>query len=409
MVASDSDAPPKVFVVYTHDSLQHKADVLTLAALLMENGVQTELDQWAEGQPQDWYSWAHEHITSSDYTIIVASPQCKIAGDGRAESTENRGAQAELSVVRDLLQGDRAKWRPKLLAVVLPGRAVAEIPDVLQPNAVDHYKIDHLSREGMDGLLRVIFNQPRIRRPVLGRRPEFSQLDPSSLIAAPTSVSELSWQVLPADVDVRWRADIEALTRTWRSQWPAALELHLVPVGSARIPMSRMLAIGDQLSLYAGSSGVLDVTSGVDKASTNEGVRVWSREPFRANSGGMAVLRSGQRSAWMALPQAQLGSVLIRDDAVRKITVMLSALAALDLAPPEAVVPAVGIDPVGSVRRGEVHDLTSNHATMPMFDKEVLRLGADESLAFAELVGSVDQVAIELAERLIAKFPAPGR
>ena len=61
------------------------------------------------------------------------------------------------------------------------------------------------------------------------------------------------------------------------------------------------------------------------------------------------------------------------------------------------------------MRRGEVHDLTSNRATMPMFDKTVVRLGADESLASAELVGTVDQVAIELAERLIAKFPAPGR
>ncbi|WP_330855241.1 SEFIR domain-containing protein [Lentzea sp.] len=398
-----------MFVAYTHDSQRHKDQVLALATLLTQHGVRTELDQWAENRPQDWYAWAHEHITGSDYTIIVASPQCKIAGDGRAAPAENRGAQSEMSVIRDLLQGDRAKWRPKLLAVVLPGGAVAEIPDVLQPNGVDHYEVDELSREGVDGLLRVIFNRPRVLRPALGQPPSFSQLDPSSLISAPARSSEPNWRVLPADVEVLWRDDIEALDRAWPSQWPGTLEVHVAPVGDARIPMSRMLALGEQLALYAGSCGILDVRSGVDATSADGVVRVSSRAPHNAAGGGMAVLRTGQRSAWMTLPEARIGRVLIRDDAVRKIQLMLAALAGLGPALPATVVPTAGIAPVGFVRRGEVQDLTSSYASMPMHDTPPVRLGADESLTSAELVGMVDRVAIELADRIIAKFPAPGR
>ncbi len=164
-----------MFIAYTHDSQQHKEDVLTLASLLMANGVKTELDQWAEGQPQDWYAWAHEHITGSDYTIIMASPQCKTVGDGGGSSTKNLGARAEMAVIRDLLQRDRAIWRPKCLPAVLPGRSVAEIPDCLQPYAADPYKVDALTEQGIEDLLRVIFRQPKIIRPALGRPPVFPE------------------------------------------------------------------------------------------------------------------------------------------------------------------------------------------------------------------------------------------
>lgn len=111
----------------------------------------------------------------------------------------------------------------------------------------------------------------------------------------------------------------------------------------------------------------------------------------------------------MTLPQGRIGSVLIRDDAVRKIEIMLSALVGLDPVLLETVVPTIGIDPVVLVRCGEVQDLTSNQAAMPMTGTSALRLNADEALTAAELVGKQEQVAIELAERLIAKFPPAHR
>ncbi|MET8758810.1 SEFIR domain-containing protein [Lentzea sp. NPDC004782] len=409
MVGPDRDAPPpKVFVAYTHDSLQHKADVLTLAALLMRNGVETELDQWAEGQPQDWGVWAHEHITGSDYTIIVASPQCKIAGDGGGLATENRGARAEMAVIRDLVQRDRATWRPKLLTVVLPGRGVEEIPDFLQPYAVDHYKIGELTTQGIEDLLRVIFKQPRTLRPSLGRPPVFSQLNPSLPVAAPLA-AEPTWHVLPDEAEVVWRTGVESLAKTWKRQWPATLEVHLVPVGDARIPVSQLRSVEANLPVYAHAQGVLDVSSGVDKTSTPDVVMVSSQEPYSSGGGGMALLRNGQRSAWMRLREARLGSVLIREDAVSNIKTMLTALVQLNPALSANVVPVVGIDPVLFVRRGDLSDLTSNSASISMFNRSALRLRADEYLAAAELTGMTEQVAVELAERLLAEFPEPGR
>jgi hypothetical protein len=393
-----------VFIAYTHDSEQHKADVLRLATLLAHNGVQTELDQWAEDQPQDWYAWAHKHITSSDYTIIIASGQCKIVGDGGGPATQNRGARAEMAVIRDLLQRDRGVWRPKLLAVVLPGRSVDEIPDFLQPYAVDHYEIGQLTGQGIESLLRVIFRQPRVARPALGKAPVFSQLDPSTAVA-----TELTWQVLPEEAEVVWRTGIESLSNAWKRQWPAALEVHLVPCDDARVPMSQLRSAESQMAAHAQAKGVIDVSSSVDTTSTHEVVMVSSREPYNAGAGGMAVLRNGQRSSWMTLPQAQLGSVLMRDGVVRMIRTMLSALVGLAPSLPEKVIPTAGIDPVRLVRLGDESDLRSGIVSMPMFRRSVLRLSADEHLTAAELSGMTDQVAVELAERLIAEFPEPRR
>jgi hypothetical protein len=111
----------------------------------------------------------------------------------------------------------------------------------------------------------------------------------------------------------------------------------------------------------------------------------------------------------MTLPRGKIGSVLIRDDTVRRIKTMLTALVGLEHALPANVVPVAGIDPAQLVRRGEASDLTSNSGSIPMSNRSVLRLAADECLTSVELVEMTEGVAVELAERLIAEFPAPAR
>lgn len=401
MVAPDHDAPT-VFVAYTHDSPRHKADVLALAELLVANGVRTELDQWAEGRRQDWHTWALRHITASDYTIIIASPQCKVVGDGGSSSEGNRGATAELAVLRDLLQEDRATWLPKLLPVVLPGRDVVEIPLFLQPRAADHYRVD-LTPEGIEGLLRTIYEEPRVVRPALGPRPVFSRQD------APAPATEPSWRVLPDEVEVQWRSDIERLTRSWLGQQFATLEVHLVPASGGRVSMSHLRAVEQRLPSYAVEKGLVDLAAGVDTASTEDVVRAWSRDTSRAGEGGLAFLRTGQRSAWTVLRRGRIGTVLIRDDVVSGIQLMLSALAELSSSLPEQVVPVAGISPADLVRRGDHVDLTSTTASLPMSGTSDVRLRADEAVSASDLVAMTGQVAVELAERLLARFPEPDR
>jgi hypothetical protein len=145
-----------VFASYAHDSLAHKEQVLALAHLLMESGVDVTLDQLAKRR-HDWSAWATSNMTSADYILAVASPEYRRAGDGYGSPTSNRGVQYETAVLRDLLHSDRQAWLPKLLPVVLPGHDIDEIPLFLQPYTANHYRIAELTEHGIQELLDVIF------------------------------------------------------------------------------------------------------------------------------------------------------------------------------------------------------------------------------------------------------------
>lgn len=154
-------AKPRVFVSYTHDDWRHIDAVLALSNLLMQDcGLDVHMDRWGLDRRRDWYLWAIEEITSADFVLIIASEQCKRAGQGPIDSERNRGMQVEMSIVRDLLQDDRATWLPKLLPVVLPGRSVSEIPIFLQPRAADHYIVTDFSRDGAADLIRALTASP---------------------------------------------------------------------------------------------------------------------------------------------------------------------------------------------------------------------------------------------------------
>jgi len=172
----DDGGPPKVFIAYAQDSQAHKDDVRGLADLLRSYGVDAEIDQYAEEVRQDWNAWANKHFKESDFILIVASPKMRVFGDGNAPANQNRGVQAEMTVIRDFLQRDRTAWTKKILPVVLPGGTLDGLPDFLGPYSLSHYRVQDLTSEGAEGLLRVITGQPRVVRPPLGPLPQLPPL-----------------------------------------------------------------------------------------------------------------------------------------------------------------------------------------------------------------------------------------
>ncbi|MEV6824026.1 toll/interleukin-1 receptor domain-containing protein [Amycolatopsis sp. NPDC051102] len=173
---------PEVFLSYAHDDPGHKETVRTLAELLVRNGIDADMDQWAGPGRQDWQAWATGLITKADFVLIIASPAYRRAGDGLAKTGDNRGVQAESATIRDLLHQDRRTWTARLLPVVLPGHEIDEIPLFLQPYCADRYHVTELSDAGIEELLRALTGQPRYVRPELGAVPH---LPPRSLPRPP--------------------------------------------------------------------------------------------------------------------------------------------------------------------------------------------------------------------------------
>lgn len=395
---------PKAFIAYAQDSQAHKDAVRSLADLLRSYGVDAEIDQYAEEERQDWNEWAHRHFTASDFIIIVASPRMKAYGDGTAPPDQNRGVQAEMTVIRDFLQRDRPTWTKKILPVVLPRGTIDDLPDFVGPYALSHYRVEDLTLDGIDTLLRIITSQPRVTRPPLGALPKLPPDPTPTVHEAPPA--EPVWRVLAAPVPVKWRTEIMTANNQWLPEWSATMELHLAPVDdAARLPASRLRTIGDRLPSVIREHGLTPETEGVHKHLT-EDVAHTSHYDSRAGKGaGLAVLRNGQRSAWRTLPKATIGNVLIRDDAIADVAAMLRILVGLDDMLPEQFAPAIGIEPTDLVRIGQRSDLTSNSASMSMSNTKNIRIDAEESLTIEELSRSATAAAEEMVERVIARFP----
>ncbi|HEX5116169.1 MAG TPA: SEFIR domain-containing protein [Pseudonocardiaceae bacterium] len=395
----------KVFISYAHDTDDHKHAVLMLAELLTGNGIDVILDQWAGTVRKDWGSWALGHITSSDFVIIVASPDYQRVGDGVIATTDNPGAQSEAAVIRDLLHHDRPTWTRKLLPVVLPGRSIDEIPTFLQPFSADHYIVSVLTEAGIEDLLRTLTGQPSRVRPPLGTVPNLPPEQPTmpqspefARTAEPAGPSP-QWSVLREQIAVTWRATL--LKDRWGAQRAATLEVHVVPDGGDPLPASELRRVATTLASLGRRHGLFAEAEGVTPRSEQNAVAATT--DGLAGS-GVAVLRSGQCGAWLPLPKAKIGYVLDENDVPGRVTELLSLLAELDIPHPPYVVPTIGIEPAALVWEGSVADIDRSNVLLSLHQRDQIRLPADERLRWDDVVRHPDGVAEELTLRLLQIF-----
>src|SRR5437660_689237 len=81
---------PKVFISYSHDSIQHRDRVRHLADQLRSDGIDAGIDQYFPAPSQGWPIWMERQIRESDYVLIVCTntylkkvEQREVPGRGR--------------------------------------------------------------------------------------------------------------------------------------------------------------------------------------------------------------------------------------------------------------------------------------------------------------------------------------
>jgi hypothetical protein len=383
---NDEQAAPTVFISYAHDSPEHKEAVRRLADLLRDRGLPVVLDQWATGHRKDWSTWAPKAIVKSDFTLMIASPDYKTAADDFEDSDRNPGVQSEAAIIRDLLHGDRARWKRRFLPILLPGHDKAEIPYFMQPNSADWYRIDDLSMDGIQEVVDVLLADRPARPPTRAAQVE-----------APAG--EPRWQQLEGPAEVTWRAD--AFGRPGFTV-PSALELHLVPVGSAKLTLTRLRELPNVLATRGRETSFFSSAEALDTGWSEDFAWALSSQAAR----GIAVFRNGQRTAWVPLIKASLGTIVNRDYARENFTQILALLTNLALPLPATLAPTAGLEPASMVRDAPVSDASSGSVSMRSVQAPSVRLPCDESLTSEEVLGMAEAVADELAVRVLARLNA---
>jgi hypothetical protein len=153
----------RVFISYSHDSLEHQKRVLALANQLRKDGVEAWIDQYTQDPNEGWIRWMRNQVKQANRVLLVFTETYQRRFEGNEEEGKGVGATFEgVIVTQELYEtgGSNAKFRP----VVFSEQEETFIPEELR--RFNRYRVD--TQDNYQNLLRWLCEAPRIVPPILG-------------------------------------------------------------------------------------------------------------------------------------------------------------------------------------------------------------------------------------------------
>lgn len=221
-----------------------------------------------------------------------------------------------------------------------------------------------------------------------------------SVLNGQLTTERLAWRTLAGPLGAAWRSEL-----IWGSGdfEPPAVEVHLLPVGETpRLEVRRLgrlteelAALGRQRGLFAAGEDLrMDCSDQIAWAASAD----WKRGPA-----GVAVQRTGARSAWIPLPRDMYGAILDPGDLAERIGGLLRLLTEISVTEPEHVALAIAVEPGTGLAEGKVGELPRAEADAGRPVPHI-RVRPDDELPFAQLSAYAADVGEELAARLMTAF-----
>jgi hypothetical protein len=131
---------PKVFISYSHDSVEHEQRVLALAERLRSDGVEAQLDQYVGGTPQEgWPRWMLDRLDWADFVVVVCTETYYRRFRGHEEPTKGKGADWEGNLITLEMYHSRSRTT-KFVPVLFDLEDDQFIPEPLSGHT--HYLLD---------------------------------------------------------------------------------------------------------------------------------------------------------------------------------------------------------------------------------------------------------------------------
>jgi hypothetical protein len=159
-------APPKVFISYSHDTVEHQERVLGLADRLRADGIDAEVDQYNAAPPEGWPLWCERQIEAADFVLMVCTETYHRRVKGDEQQGTGLGVVWEAGIIRQLLY-DAGALSDKFVPVLFSDGLVEYVPTLIRGRT--RYVVD--TEDGYQNLLRQLIGQPGVVRPVLGATP----------------------------------------------------------------------------------------------------------------------------------------------------------------------------------------------------------------------------------------------
>lgn len=181
--------PIKVFISYSHDSLEHSARVLELADSLRSHGIDAELDRYHVRPPKGWPHWCEEQLRpeNSSYVLMICTRTYLQRIQDKVPANEGRGVFWEGAIIYEYVYSQKENTR--FIPVLFADGTETLIPIPLRNHT--RYQIGNcdFTDPGYQGLYRELTGQPSVTKPSLGEIIDLESGVSASITAvAPRSV-----------------------------------------------------------------------------------------------------------------------------------------------------------------------------------------------------------------------------
>jgi SEFIR domain len=157
------EAPPRVFISYSHDDAAHQKRVLDLANRLRREGVDAIVDQYEQFPPEGWPAWCEAEIRKARFVLIVCTETYFRRVNSEEEPGRGHGVLWEARLIRQFLFDEGSVSR-KFVPVLFGDGSSDHIPTGVRGNS----RFNLGTPKEYENLYRFLTNQPRVRKPDLG-------------------------------------------------------------------------------------------------------------------------------------------------------------------------------------------------------------------------------------------------
>jgi hypothetical protein len=164
---------PKIFISYSWSTQEHQNWVIELAEKLMANGVSVIIDVWDFKEGQDKFSFMEKMVTDSQVSKVLII--CDKAYASKADRRSG-GVGTETQIISAELY-DKVVQTKFIPVVVEHENGHACVPTFIKSRKYIDLSDNASGGNDFETLLRAIFDRPLHRKPPIGKKPSFLDVD----------------------------------------------------------------------------------------------------------------------------------------------------------------------------------------------------------------------------------------
>lgn len=224
-------AMPKVFISYSHDSDEHRQQVLALSDQLRADGVDCYIDQYVNGSPAEgWQRWMEKQIERADFVLVVCTPLYlhRFKGEDREGG---RGVNFEGVIISQVLYDD-FQQNTKFIPVIPDDGSLDNVPLMLKPGSI------YLFGSQYEALYRVLTDQPRATAKPLGKQKHYPTLNDSHSATDSSTIHSDRLPTVKGGFFGR-EAELKLLTDAWQEKSATRIIQFIAPGGTGKTKLLR--------------------------------------------------------------------------------------------------------------------------------------------------------------------------